>query len=182
MNGDSARVIIDLVRCPECDVMIRSDRLKRHQRKVHAQISFQQPVRYEHCPICKIFVSDNKLAEHLSVVHGPQEKKIRKIPIELVVHGLTNLLEVDTDPIGIKVLKGLHTNKRHFVTSSSYLERCSCCKAQIIFLEVKDGATKSFDVAQDLTITNTHACELVERGVSVNTVSGGVVDSNRRRH
>lgn len=179
---------LEMVRCPECKASVRADRLSRHLTQVHAapRPKGKTPATdstipsFVRCPQCKNLCTSEGLQRHL-LSHSDKaaaprtDKELRGRPL------LLNSDYVDTDPLGVKVLKALERGQRYLAAPWA-IARCEECKQQVIVLEVGDGIIKSFDVGLDRVIACTHACEAEARSTSIRAYSGGAIDSNRRRH
>lgn len=110
------------------------------------------------CEHCGESVRRDRLARHIRRVH--------KAP-------------VDNRPLGKMVLEGIANGVRWEAAS---VERCNSCRSHVVFLDVGAGVNKAFDIDESKKILGTHACDVVSRSESVRAVSGGAIDSNRRRH
>ena len=62
------------------------------------------------------------------------------------------------------------------------VERCEQCHARVVFKEIQEGLRKAYEVDYQGNILWTHACDGDSKSESLRTMSGGAVDSNRRRH
>ncbi len=80
---------------------------------------------------------------------------------------------------GGKVLRGLQKGERWI---ADYSESCTSCRRRIIFLEIEGGKQKAFDVDKTMCIVGVHTCGEPSGAGSQFAFSGGIVDSNRRRH
>jgi hypothetical protein len=82
-------------------------------------------------------------------------------------------------PIGHQVLSGLAKGEKWVAEAT---ESCGGCRRRIVFLRIDRQKYKAFDVARDMTIVGIHVCNETAGAGSVYACSGGIIDSNRRRH
>jgi hypothetical protein len=83
--------------------------------------------------------------------------------------------------IGLRVIADLSRGNA-WEAEPEYTFRCSSCSALVIALNVENKKEKLFDVDSGYRIVSTHVCQEKTKGSSIFAFSGGVVDSNRRRH
>lgn len=132
------------------------------------------------CKHCRSMVRSDRMSKHIARVHGNSEvttinndKTHQELP--------TTPIENKSDPIGVKVIKALKLGQ-NFIAKAACIERCENCQKRIIFLNTGENKTKAFDVSRMNTILCTHACDPDAKSESLYTYSGGIIDSNRRRH
>ena len=160
--------------------------MRRHIARIHRVTKVFEPfsIQYEYCPICKLLIACNELKMHTTKHHSNQDSESRSPaqPDEQLPQ--FSLEENESDPTGISVIRGIQRGLRyHFEADGlfSLTERCENCHRRIVFLEVGVGV-KAFDIDRDNYILGTHACSSEAHSNSLRTVSGGISDSNRRRH
>ena len=147
-----------------------------------SQISPEQQWVLIKCQHCRAQVREDRMKRHLQKVHTPLPLGVIKIsPAKRKVANITEIRSRQPEPssIGFKVMEGLRMGQRWTANSS---RTCSECRGRIIFLDIGVNQQKAFDVADDKAIVGTHACNENARSESIYTISGGIVDSNRRRH
>lgn len=86
----------ELVRCAQCETMVRKDRMSKHMAKHHsleASAKSQQAERDEQpveCPHCRNMIKRKRMPSHIQKMHGIQQ--IVKQP------GIQNVVSTDTRP------------------------------------------------------------------------------------
>ena len=181
--------------CQVCSVRVDGVNYRRHLRKIHGLTEedlhvplrslddllderghlirpppLEEPSHLARCLHCSSMIRTNRLKQHYLKAHGTSEAPRPPEP-----RPLTKVAW----PIGLKVIDGLGKGIRW---RASGTESCPSCGRRIIQLEVEGRKYKAFDVDRDRYIQGAHACDASVRSESVRAVSGGIVDSNRRKH
>ena len=182
---------ITLVTCSVCSRPVRSDRIDRHMNRVHsgdameslkkfntaAPTNSAQKINFVQCDVCGVNVLASNLEKHQKKTHEKFFKsKSRNLHNEL---SHTKNLADDSKPIGVRVIEGLKTGWRY---RASQFSRCDECKTRIVFLSLDKNTAKAFEVNQDRWILGIHACDGGKKSESIYAFSGGIIDSNRRKH
>lgn len=120
--------------------------------------------KYANCNVCGTLLLRTNLERHQRRAHpSPPATTAR----------------ADNEPIGLKIIRDIGTQR----WTATGTERCDVCQRRIVWLAIGAGTNKAFEVAADRTIVGTHDCSgPTSSSISVRTVSGGAVESNRRRH
>lgn len=182
---------IALIACSICSRPVRTDRIEQHMSRVHSgcstgslkkfntamPINNAQKINFVHCDICGVNVLASNLKKHQERVHEKFSKSKNKNSINNTSHAQKST--EDLKPIGVKVIEGLKSGLRY---RASHFSRCDECKKRIVFLSVEKNAAKAFEVDQDRLILGIHACDGSKKSESIYAFSGGIIDSNRRKH
>lgn len=131
-------------------------------------------VEFEVCTICKARVRKDRLKRHLIRVHGDTE---HKKTIEL------------SEFEGLNIIQAIKRNEQWYLKNASSVSSCEDCRKKITLLQVGENKYKKFDCQKVLSdfghcwiIRDTHDCDDQNLSTSVYAYSGGIIDSNRRRH
>lgn len=181
-----------MIQCPHCKSMVKSNRMAKHIARVHnnsevtatSENRIQQEIPstpFVHCPQCRQLVARENLAKHIATLHSAKKEETNSLPLRNIPHHPNTAIESESDPIGVKVIKALKRGQ-NYIATASYIKRCQNCHTRVIFLDVGQNSMKAFDVSAKNIILGTHACDSDGRSESLYTYSGGIVDSNRRRH
>jgi hypothetical protein len=119
------------------------------------------------CPICKVKVRKDRINKHTKKVHGKPQKS----------QNSTSEYE------GININLALRRNEKWYVQDLSKIINCEECRKPLVLLQTDANRFKKFDCLRTTgLITDTHECQAPEKSTSVYAYSGGIVDSNRRKH
>ncbi len=157
-----------LLQCPVCLRVVRSDRLKKHIRKVHSGSDEASPQKQSgddpnrplpssqmvNCLVCGTQVSERNLHKHIRKVHSAKQGQSAALP--------------NKAPIPVKF-------------SASAIDKCGVCGRRVAFKLVSGDKYKAYDFDSTRTERGPHVCGDM-RGESIFAYHGGVPDSNRRRH
>lgn len=148
--------------CPHCARTVLRKNMFRHMRKAHKDLITEQliPPGIIRCDICGIFIKEDRIVRHRKKAHDIKPEPLR--------------------PLGIQILAKITAGNRPKATTT--LQKCDACRGRVVFLDMGRNKTKAFDVDSNGFLLGTHACEGTPKSESVRTISGGIIDSNRRRH
>ena len=125
------------------------------------------------CTVCGIVLKESMMIEHaLHYCKSPLAKSV--IPLSS-----NHKDPAAEDSIAMKVLNGIQSGEKWIANLS---EQCESCRKPVIYLSTGECTRKAFDIGRDRIILGTHTCEDEARSESVYAFSGGIIDSNRRRH
>ena len=125
------------------------------------------------CTVCGIVLKESMMIEHaLHSCKSPLAKSV--IPLSS-----NRKSPAAEDSIAMKVMNGIQNGEKWIANLS---EQCESCRKPVIYLSTGEGTRKAFDVGRDRIILGTHSCEDEAPSESIYAYSGGIIDSNRRRH
>lgn len=180
--------------CPHCGEKVLKTRMDRHMKRVHpdiphevrARVSKPVPPGLSVCPECGVFLKPGRIMSHAKKMHSSEA--VAKAQEQLTLWNESVRVEKErahldmlerSKPEGERILAALKNGER---PKAMNVMRCDVCQSRVVFLDMGKHRSKSFDVDSMGNILGTHACEAEVRGESVRTLSGGAVDSNRRKH
>lgn len=183
----------DFVVCPVCSRPVRPDRIEQHMSRVHPGVGAgdskalassgfadnAQRRNFIFCDICGANVLFGNLEKHQRKIHNKVFKPKAETEIARDKPSREEKSSDESKPIGVMVLEGLRTGQRYRASHSS---RCEECKTKVSFLSVGPNKIKAFEVDRDRLILGGHACDGTKKSESIYAFSGGIIDSNRRKH
>jgi len=126
------------------------------------------------CLKCGAVLKGSELLLHIRNGHCRSNKSAANPSPSYIQTPLTS-----DDAIGMKVIHGIQKGERWI---TKLRESCDSFRRRVVYLSVGEGITRAFDVDGKGVILGTHVCHEQSRSESIYAYSGGIVDSNRRKH
>jgi len=137
------------------------------------------------CLHCDASISTEKFAAHLVRVHEIKYEKSAEIWRKRKAIKQHHQVQAKTsESVKSKAGKMDYSTMAELLSRgllmANSIERCDCGK-QVVYAEMGNGKFKAFEVDGRKRIFISHICEGL-KSESVYTLSGGAIDSNRRKH